>query len=73
MAERALEFEVARKGRPVENGRFNAVADIDDAEALRTILRTWLAGEKWAEARWSEFELRVRPAGAWRFKTTVRA
>jgi hypothetical protein len=72
MAARSLEFEVARKGRPVDGGRFNAVADLDDIDGLRSILRGWLDDTGWS-GRSSEFEMRVRPAGAWRFKTTVRA
>jgi hypothetical protein len=72
MAAKALEFEVARKGRPVDGGRFSAVADLDDVDALQGILRGWLADTGWS-ARSSEFEMRARPAGAWRFKVTVRA
>jgi len=73
MAARSLEFEIARKGRPVDGGRFSAVADLDDVDGLRGILRGWLSDNRWDSGLWNQFELRVKPAGAWRFKATVRA
>ena len=66
----ALDLEVLHRGR--HEDAFQAAGDPHDPAWLQKQLRGWLAGRKWAESRWGEFELVARAAGEWKQLAKVR-
>ena len=71
---RPLDLEIRRKGHPEDT--IQLVADPQGAgfpAVLRGELRSWLAGHKWAESRWGEFELVAREAKGWKQLAKIRA
>ena len=72
MTTRTLDLEVLRRGRPED--MFTADGDPDGAEFgtwLRDQLRAWLAGRKWGQSLWGQFEIVAREAG--RMKPLAKA
>ena len=55
MAQREMEFTVIR-GSSIE-GRLHDVAEPGDTSQYRSILRSWLADERWHPDRWHEFKI----------------
>jgi hypothetical protein len=71
---RALDLEILRKGHPEDT--IQVVADPKGSgfpAVLQKQLRSWLAGHKWAESRWGEFEMIAREAEGWKPLAKVRA
>jgi hypothetical protein len=61
MASRPLDLQVLRKGR--HEDAFRETGNPEDTAWLQGQLRRWLRDNRWAESRWTEFELVVRKAG----------
>ncbi len=70
MAPKQLDIEIRRKGRKEDT--LSVFADPGDTRTLRGYLLDWLASNKWAEARWGEFELIAFNAGTWKRVAKVR-
>ena len=66
-----LDLEVLHRSRRLD--MFQTAGDPRDADWLRRQLRDWLTGHKWAESRWPEFEMVVRPAGRGQRLAKIRA
>ncbi len=71
MPSRPLDLEVVHRGRHEDT--FQATGDLDNHQWLESELRGWLRANRWAPARWNEFELRVREVKGWTVLATVRA
>ena len=71
MADRALDLEVLRNGRPLDT--FVSFGDPEDPDWLQKRLRGWLEARKYDRGLWGGFEIVAREAGKSRQLAKARA
>lgn len=70
MTSQPLDLTIFRGSR--KQAALQVTADPANPAELQAVLVQWLAGSKWGESLWPQFELVARAAGGYRVLSRVR-